>query len=112
MNKICCIDFDGTICEWAYPNMGEPTKGVKEALEKMKEMDYEIHILSCRTNIEVHKYPIDRQEQVREMERYLHKHKIPFDRVLNENKPVADWYIDDRAIGFRGNWEDVIKEIK
>lgn len=112
MSKVIICDFDDTICEWAYPDMGEPKEGVKDALQKIKDMGYEIHILSCRTSHEIKKYPIDRQEQVRAMERYLDEHEIPYDEVLNKDKPLAHWYIDDRAIGFRNNWEDVVKEIE
>jgi hypothetical protein len=46
------------------------------------------------------------------MEEYLNKHEIPYDIVLNEFKPLASFYIDDRAIGFRNNWLQVIEEIK
>ena len=92
--------------------MGEPKKGVKEALQKLKVLGYEIHIASCRTNHELKKYPIDRQEQVRAMEAYLEKHEIPYDVVLNNDKALGIWYIDDRAIGFRNNWDEVVKEIE
>ena len=53
--KICCIDFDGTITDSAYPEMGTPKKGTKEALQKIKDLGYEIHILSCRTSMNLHK---------------------------------------------------------
>jgi hypothetical protein len=92
--------------------MGKPKEGVKEALTRFRDLGYRIHILSCRTNLEIKKYPIDRQEQVRKMEAYLDEHEIPYDEVLNKDKPLALWYIDDRAIGFRDNWEDVVKEIE
>ena len=112
MGNVAVIDFDGTICECSYPGMGSPKKGVKEALQKIKDLGYEIHILSCRTNVDLKKYPIDRQEEVRAMEKYLNEHKIPYDQVLNKDKPVAHIYIDDRAIGFRDNWEEVLKEVE
>ena len=112
MEKVILVDFDGTICDFAYPEMGKPTKGVKEALQRFQDLGYEVHILSCRTNHELKKYPIDRQEQVRKMEAYLDEHQIPYDKVLNKDKPMATWYIDDRAIGFRNNWKDVVKEIE
>ena len=98
MSKICLIDFDETINSSQYPDLGEPTPGVKESLQEMKDMGYEIHILSCRTNPDVTRYIIDRQEQIRIMEKYLNEYKIPYDMVLNEYKPVATFYIDDRAI--------------
>lgn len=109
---VIVIDFDNTICEENFPEIGTPKKGVKEALKKLKEMGYEIYIHSCRTSHELFKYPIDRLEQVRKMEKYLNENEIPFDLVLNEFKPLASVYIDDRAIGFRGDWEKVVNEIK
>jgi len=112
MDKVCCIDFDGTICDFAYPEMGEPKKGVKGALQRFKELGYEIHILSCRTNPELKKNPIDRREQVRMMESYLKKHEIPYDLFLNEFKPLAVYYIDDRGMAFKDNWDEIVKEIE
>ncbi len=112
MSNVCVIDFDGTIVDFAFPSVGEPKEGVREALQKIKDMGYEIHILSYRTSPDVFKYPIDRQEQVREMEKYLDDHDIPYDVVLNKDKPLAHFYIDDRGIGFRDNWEKVIEEME
>ncbi len=112
MSKVIVVDFDQTINSSRYGQLGKPTKGVKEAFQKFKDMGFEIHILSCRTSPDVHRHPIDRQEEVREMIGYLDLYEIPYDVVLNKDKPVAHWYIDDRAIGFRGDWEVVIKEIE
>ena len=112
MSKVVICDFDGTICEFAYPDMGPPKEGAKDALQKIKDMGYEIHIASCRTSHEVNKYPIDRKEQVRLMEEYLKEHSIPYDLVLNNDKALGTWYIDDRGVGFRDNWGDVVKEIE
>ena len=112
MSKVIVCDFDDTICEWAYPDMGSPKQGVKEAFQKMKDMGYEIHICSCRTNHEVTKYHIDRQVQIREMKKYLEDNRIPYDKVLDNDKPTAHVYIDDRAIGYRDDWEKVIEELE
>jgi len=111
-DKVCIIDFDGTITHFSYPEMGDPQKGVKESLQKLKDMGYGIHIASCRTNRELAKHPIDRRDRIREMEDYLDKHEIPYDVVLDNDKALGYWYIDDRAIGFRGDWNKVIKEIE
>ena len=46
------------------------------------------------------------------METYLKKYEIPYDQVLNKDKPIANFYIDDRGIGFRDDWEKVLEEMK
>jgi len=112
MSKIIICDFDGTIVDFNFPSIGEPKEGVKEAFQKLKDMGCKIHILSSRTSTEVFKYPIDRQEQVRKMEQYLDEHEIPYDKVLNLDKPPAHVYIDDRAIGYRGDWNKVLEELE
>jgi uncharacterized HAD superfamily protein len=112
MKKVCCIDFDGTITDSSYPDFGEPQIGVKEALQELKDMGYEIHILSCRTNREVSKYGIDRTVQIRKMKNYLDSWEIPYDEILNEHKPVAHIYVDDRGVGHRGDWTETLKQIK
>jgi len=43
------IDFDGTICEHKFPDTGEPTPGVKEALETLKNTGFQIIIHTYRT---------------------------------------------------------------
>jgi len=109
--KVAVIDFDGTICDHAFPECGEPKSGVAEALKKLQDKGYEIHILSCRTCVDLNKHPIDRREQIKTMEAYLNEHSIPYNVVLNKDKPIADVYIDDRAIGFRDNWDAIVESL-
>ena len=111
MSKVLNLDFDGTIVDFRFPSIGEPKNGVKEALQEIKGMGYYIRIFSCRTSEEVFKYSIERQQQVRVMERYLDEHEIPYDEILNINKPLGI-IIDDNAIGYRGDWEKTLKEFK
>jgi hypothetical protein len=110
-DKILNVDFDGTIVNFEYPAMGDIKNGAKEALQKMSLDGYYIRIFSCRTSEEVHKYPIDRQEQKRKIEQYLDEKEIPYDEVLNINKPLGI-FIDDSAIGFRDDWDKVLKELE
>jgi len=101
----CVIDFDGTIRSWTS---NEPEKGVKESLTRLKNGGYKISILSCRTSIEFINKEADRIEQTEMIKNYLIKHEIPFDEVLDYDKPIADVYIDDAGIEYSGsNWREI-----
>jgi hypothetical protein len=40
------------------------------------------------------------------------KHEIPYDKIWTFGKPMADIFIDDRAISFVGDWEDTVKQVE
>lgn len=101
------IDFDHTICDTAHPvpgrRMGGPMLGSKEALEKLKREGHYILIHSC-----------NRPKIIRE---WLEWYKIPFDAIWGENpadcghKPVASYYVDDRAIRFV-TWQQTLDDLR
>ena len=84
---VLAIDFDGTIHDINNPvaghRMGPPMPGALEKLSSFRQKGYKIII---------HKW----------MEFY----DIPYDEITNI-KPVADYYIDDKAIKFT-SWSDII----
>ena len=109
--KTLAVDLDGTILEYdgwrGHNHFGKPLPGAREALQKLKEQGFVIIIWTTRQN----------RDKIAE---YLKEHGIPFD-YINENphgppdcsnKIYADYYIDDRAIEFRGNWQEVLSKIK
>lgn len=113
MSETIICDFDGTISEWGeYPEPGPPTPGVKEALQELKDNGFDIIVLSARTSDQMSKYPIDKETEKRRMEEYMDKHQIPYDIVLKSDKPPATFYIDDRAIEFKGDWSEVLRKVK
>lgn len=110
------VDFDGTICDFEYPNIGKPKEGVKEALTLLRAMGYRIVIWTCRTcsyHFDIFggspDQPTMERKNVIEMVNYLKVHDIPYDEVDDgsRGKLHADYYIDDKAIAFQNNWEAI-----
>ena len=97
------VDFDQTIAvENSDHTIGEPINGVKEVLTKLHNDGYEINIYS-------HRVSSDGPDEVRE---WLDKNEIPYDNILEVNKPLATYYIDDRNIEFHGDWNEVLKKVE
>ena len=103
--KIICLDLDGVI----YPNLiwlgsdtlrGKPVDRAKETIDKLKE-DYTIIVNSARFN------DIKTIPKVKE---WLDDNNIYYDEIA-EKKPHADIYIDDKAIGFNGDWEETLTDV-
>jgi len=113
MKKIIIIDFDGTLCDHRYPEVGRIKKGAKEALRQLKDMGYYIKIHSCRTSKLLNDDPKFITKHCKIMSSFLQDNEIPYDEIIMEtDKPVAYFYIDDRAIGFRNDWKEVVEEVK
>jgi len=113
--KIAIIDFDGTISTFEFPEIGTPQPDVREALLKLKELGYQIHIHSCRTatywDHTLCKY--NREQHIQLVHDFLEDNDLPYDKLILEmDKPVAELYIDDRGVGYRGSWQDVIRQVR
>ena len=114
VDKIVVIDFDGTLCKFAFPNVGPIEPDVKEALETLKAAGYTIKIHSCRTA----NYWGDLFERWKHfdiIEKFMSIHKLPYDQIIIDptmDKPIADVYIDDRAIRYNNNWLQIAQELK
>lgn len=101
---IIAVDFDGTLCENKYPDIGRPNSSVIERLRKRKRSGDALILWTCRTG-----------EKLMEALQFCEEHGIIFDCV-NENLPevirifgedcrkiTADEYWDDRAVPIRFN---------
>ncbi len=115
--KRIIIDFDGTICGSEFPDCGPPEPGVKEALTELSAMGFEIVIHSCRTAT-YWQNVIDegnRLNHIITIACFMREHDLFYDTILideNMDKPIAEFYIDDRGVGYKGNWKDVVNEIR
>ena len=110
-DKIVVIDFDGTLCKFAFPDVGPIEPDVKIALQLLKDAGYIIKIHSCRTASYWNR-PNERITHVALIQQFMLENKLPYDElILTDNKPIADVYIDDRAIRYNNNWLEIAKEL-
>jgi len=90
------VDFDHTLVE-----LDTPLPGAKQAMERLKDLGYAIMIHSCNNKGWI--------------EKVLRANDIPYDYIWNPaedtGKPACDAYVDDRGVGFTGDWNKVIDEI-
>jgi capsule biosynthesis phosphatase len=107
-----CVDLDGTICytkkEGECYSDVEPIPGSIETLQTLRKNGHYIIIYTARNmityNNNIGKIIANQSSVVIE---WLKKHNIPYDE-LHFGKPVADYYIDDKAVKFE-NWNDIKK---
>lgn len=116
MKPTICVDYDGTLCDFAYPGIGRIKDGAREALKAFRAMGFYILIYSCRTSSWHHEifggHPGDKaleRPRVQAMIAWLNEQDIPYDEVDDgtKGKPLADYYIDDKGIRFEDNWKEI-----
>lgn len=99
-----CVDFDKTIANNSdHPdyNILGPTDGAKNAMDTLRIAGKFIIIYSSRKR----KYFWDVMD-------WLIKYQIPFDCLDMESKPLAEQYIDDKAVNFNGDWNETLSHVK
>lgn len=98
MSKIIAVDFDGTLCENKWPEIGEPNEELIEYLKDRQKVGDKLILWTCRA-----------EELLKEAVYWCLDKELVFDAV-NENLPetikwmggdtrkiFADEYIDDRS---------------
>lgn len=97
-NKIIAVDFDGTLCENCWPEIGKPNEALIWFLKEHKKEGTKVILWTCRTG-----------ELLEKAVEWCREQGLEFDAV-NENLPeviewmggdsrkiYADVYIDDKA---------------
>jgi predicted mannosyl-3-phosphoglycerate phosphatase (HAD superfamily) len=110
---VICIDFDGTIVDHKYPEIGSLKKGAREVINELFQK-HEIVIFTCRSNSNSSK------DDLHKAKKFLEMNGILFDEI-NENasdvtfgcwpKLYADIYIDDRSLFFVDDWDKIREEL-
>ncbi|MFH1022880.1 MAG: hypothetical protein V1809_05785 [Planctomycetota bacterium] len=106
-----CIDFDGVIAEFTRDinEFGTVLAGTAEATAKLKALGYKIIIHTARPNT---------PEHIAALARHLRDNHVCFDEINSDpnapwasGKPLADFYVDDRAVAFNRNWDDILWQV-
>lgn len=113
-NKSIAVDLDGVIFEYddwkGIDHFGRPVLGVKKSLRYLKySLGYRIEIYTTRMNKEINK-GYSKTQLRKKIAKALFDNKIPFDGICLA-KPIAEFYIDDRAIRFK-TWQSTVRFIK
>lgn len=72
---IIAIDFDGTICQNEYPEIGDPIPLAIESIKELKERGHDLILWTCRQG-----------ELLDDAVKWCKEHGIPFD-LVNEHEP-------------------------
>lgn len=113
VDKIAIIDFDGTLCKFMFPDVGPIEPDVKIALHILKDAGYTIKIHSCRTATYWNRED-ERRIHIKIIQDFMKKHELPYNEIimsLSMDKPIADVYIDDRAIRYENNWLEIARRL-
>ena len=109
---IIAIDFDGTIVQHEWPNIGPLRIGAKEVINSLYEQGCEVLIWTCRTTDE----SSGEQSSVFAVREFLEMNDIKYSQInMNSNltpfkpypKIYADVYIDDRNLGGIPPWRKI-----
>ena len=112
-NKKLAIDFDGTIVEDAYPNIGKPKIFAFDTLKKLQSEGYRLILWTYRSG-----------KHLEEAVEFCRKNGVEFyavnssfegevfDSETQSRKIDADLFIDDRNLGGFPGWGEVYNIIK
>lgn len=110
--RTICVDFDGVIADYTKGFQGrgvfgDPLPNTALILNKLRINGWKIIIFTTRSEVD-------------ELTKYLAKNQIPYDEInknsdnppgTNKGKPIAEVYLDDRALTFTGDWVETYRQI-
>ena len=110
--KAICVDFDGVIADYSKGFQGrgvfgDPIPGAAVVLNALRSEGWKIIIFTTRSETNL-------------LRDYMVRHNIPYDEInensdnppgTNKGKPIAEVYLDDRAITFTGDWSQAYADI-
>ena len=109
--KIIAIDFDGTIVEDNYPQVGKPMLFAFETMKRLQKDGYRLVLWTYRSGPKLNEAVAFCKE--RGVEFYAVNNSFPNERYNSKDsrKIGADIFIDDRNIGGFIGWGKVYQEL-
>ena len=111
---VIAVDFDGTLCEYAFPSIGQQNESQIKLMNTLKKLKQDGHKLILWTNRgDNEMYPALTQAiewcKDRGLEFDSINKNLPEQTKLSGYSPkiIADMYIDDLAVNVK-NWEDFL----
>lgn len=114
------VDLDGTILAEAPPAapsehgrqlpFGEVLPGAQRALAELVQLGWRVSIYTARFGDEgLSEATV--QRWAHEIAEYLRSQEIPFSDIWVGRKPRADFFVDNKAIKFEGDWAAVLEAL-
>jgi hypothetical protein len=111
-SKLIAVDFDGTIVEDKYPQIGKPMLFAIETLTKLQEDGHRLILWTYRSGRALREAVEFCREQGIEL--YAVNASYPeedFDHSQSSRKIHADIFIDDRNFGGFPGWGEIYQKI-
>lgn len=123
-DKVICVDFDSTLVKWSgLMDDKVLTDGAHEFMWMLRREGWHIVIFTSRLSVawarsvvaqgdvsdgaRIAAFCVQQEQFVRKTLRTL---DIPFDKITGDKVP-AMFYVDDKAISFKGDWDAVRMEL-
>ncbi len=111
-SKLIAVDFDGTIVEDKYPQIGKPMMFALETLHKLQDDGHRLILWTYRSGRALKEAVEFCREQG--IEFYAVNNSYPeedFDQSQASRKIHADLFIDDRNFGGFPGWGEIYQKI-
>ncbi len=98
------VDFDDTLVCYDEHGGMYPAPNARESLLRLRKMGCKVIIYTCRTTVARSKGSLE--SEIDFISNVLEEFDFHYDEIFIGDKLIADIYIDDRAVPYRGDWDD------
>lgn len=111
--EIVLVDFDGTLCEFQYPDLGPPLPGARRFLKGLLAMGLKPVIWSSRMSSEIYTEQ-ERADAIVKIGRWMIQHNMPFSSIDTgeSGKRLCLAYVDDRGVHANGNFDAMLMRVR